>query len=75
MLLSPGGEEMEEGDEEPQEEEPELLEETELVLCLPPVGGMPWASLLFTAVWQESSQIDLDNILEHHNSSLLLSEP
>ena len=52
MLLSPGGEEMEEGDEEPQEEEPELLEETELVLCLPPVGGMPWASLLFTAACQ-----------------------
>jgi hypothetical protein len=47
MLLSPGGE-TEEGEEEPQDDEPELVEETELVRCLLPAGGMPCASLLFT---------------------------
>ena len=47
--MSPGGEEMEEGEEEPHDEEPELVEETELVLWRP-AGGIPWASLLFTVI-------------------------
>jgi len=50
MLESPGGEEMEEGEEEPQDEEPEFVDDTEFVLCLP-AGGIPWASLLFTVTW------------------------
>ena len=48
MLRSAPGGETEEGEEDPQEEEPEFVEETELVRCLPPVGGIPCASLLFT---------------------------
>ena len=48
MLRSAPGGETEEGEEDPQEEEPEFVEETELVLCLPPVGGIPCASLLLT---------------------------
>ena len=48
MLRSTPGGETEDGEEDPQEEEPEFVEETELVRCLPPVGGIPCASLLFT---------------------------
>lgn len=48
MLRSAPGGDTEDGEEDPHEEEPEFVEETELVRCLPPVGGIPCASLLFT---------------------------
>ena len=53
MLRSAPGGDTEDGEEDPQEEEPEFVEETELVRCLPPVGGIPCASLLFTFSWGE----------------------
>lgn len=46
ILLSWGGEVAGDAPEEPHEDEPELDEDIELVLCL--LDGIPWLSLLFT---------------------------
>ena len=46
ILLSWGGDVAGDAPEEPHEDEPELDEDIELVLCL--LDGIPWLSLLFT---------------------------
>ena len=53
MLSSAPGGDTEDGEEEPQEEEPEFVDDTEFVRWRPPAGGMPWASLLFTFIWED----------------------